>query len=132
MKIPCEVVVWHVLPVIRKELANELVTVHNVTQAEVARRFGVTNAAVSQYIRKKRGESSAIEQCPSYPVFLSSVKESANRIASGGATIENETCRLCNIVRTSGLLAEIYEVVAGEPLVSCDNFGTSAGINEKA
>ena len=132
MKIPCEVVVWHVLPMIRKELANELVTIHEISQAEVARRFGVTDAAVSQYIRKKRGENSAIEQCHSYPVFLDAIKESAMRIANSGATIENEICRLCNIVRTSGLLAEIYEKIAGEPLVPCDNFGTSAGINERA
>ena len=50
MKIPCELIVWYVLPMIRREMADELVTVHNMSQAEVARKFDVTDAAVSQYI----------------------------------------------------------------------------------
>jgi predicted transcriptional regulator len=55
MKIPCELIVWYVLPSIRRELARELVEKHKLTQAEVARRFGVTDAAISQYLKSKRG-----------------------------------------------------------------------------
>ena len=56
MKIPCELVVWYVLPTIRREVARELVNSHGMSQAEVARKFGVTDAAISQYLKKKRGE----------------------------------------------------------------------------
>lgn len=131
MMIPCEVVVWYVLPMIRKELAAELVHEHSMSQSEVARRFGLTEAAISQYIRKKRGDCSEIELSPSYPVFMKHVKQSAARIADEETVFENEVCRLCNIVRTSGLLAEIYEMHVGEPLSTCENFGTSAGINDR-
>ena len=43
MKIPCELIVWYVLPSIRRELARELVEKHHLSQAEVARRFGATS-----------------------------------------------------------------------------------------
>ena len=64
MKIPCEIVVWYVLPMIRRELSKELVYTHGMTQAEVARRFGVTDAAISQYLKKKRGGNSLIDDNP--------------------------------------------------------------------
>ena len=40
MKIPCELVVWYVLPTIRREVAKELVKTHGMSQAQVAKKFG--------------------------------------------------------------------------------------------
>ena len=129
MKIPCEIVVWYVLPLIRRELANELVNGHNKSQAEVARRFGVTDAAISQYLKKKRGDNFMVEQSEAYPVFEEAIKKSATMIVEEKSTFENEMCRLCSVVKNSGLLAEIYEHKVGEPMAMGTNFGTSAGIN---
>lgn len=131
MKIPCEIVVWYVLPMIRREIANELVSTHSMSQAEVARRFGVTDAAISQYLKKKRGDNLMIEQSDKYPMFLDCIKRSSQLLAEDKSTFEAEICRLCSDVRRIGLLAEIYEMQVGEPMVTCDNFGTSACINEK-
>ena len=129
MKIPCEIVVWYVLPMIRRELANELVYGHNKSQAEVARRFGVTDAAISQYLKKKRGDNFTLEQSETFPVFMEAIKKSAEMIVEDKSTFENAMCRLCGVVKNSGLLAEIYEHKVGESLSMCTNFGTSAGLN---
>lgn len=110
MKIPCEIVVWQVLPLIRRELAKELVQAHGLTQAEVARRFGVTDAAVSQYLTKKRGGEYSGSAC--YPEFMGAVKASAVRIANG-SDVGDEVCQLCLVVKRSGLLAEIYHEQTG-------------------
>ena len=131
MKIPCEIVVMYILPMIRRELAIELVTVHHKTQAEVARRFGLTDAAVSQYVRKKRGDSVDDDIVMKYPDFTEAVRKSAALLAEDKALYEGEICRLCNVVKNVGLLAEVYERHVGEPLPTCSNFGTSAGINER-
>ena len=69
MKIPCELIVWYVLPSIRRELARELVEKHKFTQAEVARRFGVTDAAISQYLKSKRGTNKELENSGKYEEF---------------------------------------------------------------
>ncbi|MFH1722811.1 MAG: helix-turn-helix domain-containing protein [Candidatus Altiarchaeota archaeon] len=54
MKLPCESAVWYTLPKIRAEITQELVK-RGMKQKEVADVLGVTPAAVSQYLHKKRG-----------------------------------------------------------------------------
>ncbi|MCW3132915.1 MAG: helix-turn-helix domain-containing protein [Methanophagales archaeon] len=54
MKTPCEVIVWDVLPGIRAALAEELVK-NGISQKEASKMLGITPAAVSQYVSKKRG-----------------------------------------------------------------------------
>jgi predicted transcriptional regulator len=54
---PCENAVWYHLPQIRADLAIELVKT-GMTQSQAAKKLGVTPAAVSQYIHKKRGMQS--------------------------------------------------------------------------
>jgi len=54
MKIPCENAIWYVLPRIRADLARELVK-KGMSQNKIAERLGITPAAISQYLHKKRG-----------------------------------------------------------------------------
>ena len=109
MKIPCELVVWYVLPTIRREVARELVKTHGMTQAQVAKKFGVTDAAISQYLKKKRGENQLIEDSPQYEIFLDEIKAAADRIAENTSEFSTEMCRICTVVKSTGLLAKIYE-----------------------
>ena len=120
MKIPCELIVWDVLPMIRREMADELVTVHSMSQAEVARRFDVTDAAVSQYMKKKRGGRPDFDESdPDYQRFMEELKESARRIAQENADFSMEMCRLCGIFKRIGLLDKAYEAQTGEPSPKC-------------
>ncbi len=83
LKPPCESVVKEIMPVIRSLVAKELVKNYKMTEVEVARRMGITQAAVSQYIYGKRGRRKRI------PVNLSDMrdmaKEYAEMIAKGEA-----------------------------------------------
>ena len=119
MKIPCELIVWYVLPTIRRELARELVETHSMTQAEVARRFGVTDAAISQYLKKKRGSNPEMEHGIGYEEFREEIARSAKIIKEGEADIVSETCRICGVVKESGMLSRIYEVQLGYRPPSC-------------
>jgi len=55
MKLPCEMAVWYVIPVVRKELAKDL-SKAGMKQRDISRVFGVSEAAISQYIHGKRGK----------------------------------------------------------------------------
>jgi len=119
MKTPCEIVVWYVLPTIRRELARELVDFYGMKQAKVAKLFGVTDAAISQYLKNKRGDSSFIEQSEQYDTFEAEIKASAKSIAEGTSDISVEMCRICGIVKDIGLLAEIYSDNTHVPAPAC-------------
>ena len=121
MKIPCEIVVWYVLPTIRREVAKELVRTHGMSQATVAKRFDVTDAAISQYLKKKRGENHIIESSSHYDEFLDEIRISAEHIAKEQADFATEMCRICTFVKKSGLLAKIYEEQMGckPPTCAC-------------
>jgi predicted transcriptional regulator len=118
MKIPCELIVWYVLPSIRRELARELVDKHHLSQAEVARRFGVTDAAISQYLKAKRGTSKEIENSGKYEDFKKEVEAAAQRMV-GGSDIVTETCRICEMVKKSGMLVKVYETHTGVRAPQC-------------
>ncbi len=109
MKIPCEIIVWSVLPMIRREMASELVLEHGMAQAEVARRFGITDAAVSQYLKRKRGGGPAFDEGDEdYAAFMRRLKEAARRIAEEGSDPAVEMCGLCGAFKRMGLLDKAY------------------------
>ncbi|MGD1005519.1 MAG: helix-turn-helix domain-containing protein [Methanoregulaceae archaeon] len=45
------------LPSMRAEMVSRLINERGLSQSEAARRLGVTRAAISQYISRKRGSS---------------------------------------------------------------------------
>ncbi len=119
MKTPCEIIVWYVLPAMRSEIARELVHTHHMKQNEVGRLFGVTDAAVSQYLNKKRGVSKVIEESELYQGFLEQAKVSANRLAAGKTTLVDELCRICTYSKQSGLLSLVYTDYTDCPAPAC-------------
>lgn len=119
MKIPCEVVVWYILPTIRKELAKKLVNNHGFSQSKVARVFGLTDAAISQYLKNKRGENIVVTADANYGVVECQLNESARRIAEEGVDFAAEVCSICLAFKKSGILAKIYEVEFDSQLPVC-------------
>ena len=53
----CDTMVRNLLPPMRAEMVCRLVQKQGLSQSDAAKRLGVTRAAVSQYMSKKRGAS---------------------------------------------------------------------------
>jgi len=113
---PCEIVVTDILPIIRKELCVEIVNTHGWKQADVARLFGVSGAAVSQYMKGTRGNTTLVEGHQSYGELMNEISISASRLVNKEETIINELCRLCKLSKKLGLLDHIF---GKELLVKC-------------
>ncbi len=107
MKMPCELIVTHILPTARGAIAKELVTRHGMTQTQVAKLFGVTSAAVSQYIKGMRGGNTLIDKSAYRDDFYAMIADTADRIAAG-ADITESLCMICSFVKESGLLRALY------------------------
>ena len=53
---PQEIEVWYVIPALRRELAKTLTKKYNLNQKEASEILGISEAAVSQYIKEKRAK----------------------------------------------------------------------------
>lgn len=88
----CEIVVWYVLPVLRCEMAKELVK-QGKKQREVAMLLGVTDAAISQYLKDKRGKAEWLDD-----EVRRLIQQAAKRIAKG-EPVPPEICKICNSLK---------------------------------
>jgi predicted transcriptional regulator len=91
---PCEHLLWHGLPVIRKEIAETMIKQFGLSQRQTAEKLGVTPAAICQYLKHKRGNNDNLQE-----EFLEEIRISAHRIIHKHGEITIETCRLCRIFR---------------------------------
>jgi len=103
---PCETVVWKVLPLIRRELVNIFVTKHGMSQKEAAIHFNLTESAVSQYMRKKRGCLELNDERFDRQLIMSA------DVLHGDDKTENlqyEICRLCHLIQDGPCWADIHK-----------------------
>ena len=125
MKLPCEMIVSHVLPVARGSISRDLVERHHRTQSDVAKIFGVTPAAVSQYLNGIRGGDSIINRSAYRDDFHAMIREVSDMIVEGRDVCEC-LCRICAFTKKSGLLKALYvnEGYFGDNLVcmECPRF----------
>ena len=103
MKMPCELIVTHILPTARGALAKELVHNHGMTQVQVANLFGVTSAAVSQYIKGLRGGNNLIDKSAYREDFYKMIADTADVVASGNLHLRQDQRAAQGPVRLRGV-----------------------------
>lgn len=96
MRPPCEIVARDILPAIRSLVARELIEHHGFTQMTVARKLGITQAAISYYRDSKRGGKS-LKALEEDSVIRNSVNELAEGIARDILSEEEVALRFCQL-----------------------------------
>ena len=105
MKAPCQVVVWYLLPAVGAELARELGK-RGMPQKEMAKRLGITPAAVSQYLKGSRGSEVKLGR-----KSLTAVRRLADRLEKGRAderAVMRAVCGICKIAWAERTLCGIH------------------------
>jgi predicted transcriptional regulator len=103
MKTPCEIIVWTIVPIIRKEFAKNLIEHHGLNQRSVANKLGITESTISRYLSGKRGALEITD-----PTILKEITISSNRINFGNKnTVTEETCRICRLLKDKELIQGI-------------------------
>jgi predicted transcriptional regulator len=87
----CDAMVRKLVPTARAELVCRLVNHQGVPQNEVARRLGITRAAISQYVSRKRGCSEDSDLSPELSAMIDRWALSVMGEEAGGVTL----CDLC-------------------------------------
>lgn len=102
MVLPQEIEVWYILPAIRKEIANILITQYNIPQKQIAYILGITEAAVSQYKKNKRAK---IEL---EVTIKEEVKISAKKMLEDPNYMVSEITRLLELAREKKIRCQIH------------------------
>ncbi|MCS7102481.1 MAG: helix-turn-helix domain-containing protein [Candidatus Korarchaeum sp.] len=100
---PCEIIVRTLIPSVRAAITRELVEKHGLKQVEVAKLLGVTQAAVSQYVRGARG---GVFNLSCDDDISSVIRRIAEGLAGGSLSwldASTLTCEVCYLVRRRGL-----------------------------
>ena len=68
---PQEVIVWYILPAIRRVLTNKLINDYQMPQTKIAKRFNLTEPAISQYKDKEGKRNTRGKQVEFVPDVIS-------------------------------------------------------------
>jgi hypothetical protein len=101
---PQELEVWYILPAVRKELAKFLIKDFKLKQKEAASLLGLTEAAVSQYVKEKRASGVVFDK-----KILNEIKKSAGVIFKDNNKVMNEIMKLCNLVEVKKILCVLHK-----------------------
>jgi predicted transcriptional regulator len=129
MKPPCTIVVQHILPAFRLEIARQLVKNYGMKRVDAANKMGVTPAAITQYLSRTRGNS-ATTLIEGSGRVMELIDDISADIAEGGSAIDillHKLCKACTVARSEGLICELHK----ESLPSLSDIrGCSCFINQ--
>lgn len=106
MQLPQETELWYVIPTIRKALVVELKK-QDIKQKDIAPLLGITESAVSQYVKDKR--AAFCYEFFDKPPMKPEIKLSAMRILSQKRPeiVIQEINRLCRIAKEKRIICAI-------------------------
>lgn len=118
MKTPCELVVGKILPALRASVVKELSGKHQMKQSEIAKKLGITQASVSQYLSSTRAGGTKVTD--SFPKIKIYAEEIANRIIDGQDKYEwySVLCTACKDIRTDDAFCKMHKISSN--LGGCD------------
>ena len=118
MKTPCELVVGKILPALRASVVKELSGKYHMKQSDIAKKLGITQASVSQYLSSARAGGTKITE--SFPKIQTYANDIAKRIVAGEDRYEwyGVLCVACKDIRAGDEFCKMHKVASN--LGGCD------------
>jgi len=111
MLLPAEIESKLLIPAVRAILSKELVVEKGLKEDEVARMLGITQAAVSNYLRGTRGDNEIISKLTSLNEIMSMIKEISADLSTNRAYTAKTLSKfiaLCNYMRYSLIICDAH------------------------
>lgn len=109
--LPAEIESKTLIPALRAILARKLSENHKIREDEISKMLGVTQAAVSNYIRGVRGDKRLIDKLLAEDRISVMLTELSDKLASDMAYTPSSLSMflgMCDYVRSSLLICEIH------------------------
>ena len=101
---PQEIEVWYLIPGIRRELAKTFIEKHNMSQKRISELLNITESAVSQYLKAKRGSEMKFDDGE-----IQLIEDAARRIVDNHLEANKEIYKLCVSFRGNPSLCEFHK-----------------------
>ena len=111
MLLPAEIESKSLIPALRAILAKQLAKKHLIHEDQISKMLGVTQAAVSNYIRGTRGDPKLIEKLLAEKQVSEMILDISDNLASDRAYTPSSLSKfigLCNYIKTSLLICDIH------------------------
>lgn len=102
--------VQYILPALRVAICKELIKTYKMRRVEVAEKMGLTPAAITQYMKRVRGDAAyaAIERSSRVKELISDISRDIAEEMSPPDLILMKLCRICRAARDEGLICEAH------------------------
>ncbi len=111
---PQEVQVWYLIPAIRRDLAKTFVKDYDLSQKEASEILGITESAISQYLKSKRGAGLKFNKEES-----AKIKEAAEKIISDKNKAMHHLFHLSNELMGSKSICDFHRKHDGSLSKDC-------------
>ena len=111
MLLPAEIESKSLIPALRAILAKQLAKKHLIHEDQISKMLGVTQAAVSNYIRGTRGDPKLIEKLLAEKQVSEMILDISDNLASDRAYTPSSLSKfigLCNYIKSSLLICDIH------------------------
>ena len=111
MLLPAEIETKTLIPAIRAILAKKLIEEHHIHEEEVSKLLGVTQAAISNYVRGTRGDPVLINKLLEVKEVSEMINDICSNLSSNMAYTPASLSKfigLCNYIKSSLLICDIH------------------------
>jgi len=111
MLLPAEIETKTLIPALRAILAKKLMEMYNIQEEDISKMLGVTQAAISNYIRGTRGNPELITKLLTIKEVSEMIDEIASNLSTNMAYTPASLSKfigLCNYIKSSLLICDIH------------------------
>jgi uncharacterized protein len=114
MLLPAEIEAKSLIPAIRSILTQKLNKDYSFKEEDIAKVLGVTQAAVSNYMRGTRGDMQLVSKLASNSEVMSMVEDIARDVAANKAYAPSTMAKfvqLCNYMRYTFIICDVHHSI---------------------
>jgi predicted transcriptional regulator len=114
MLLPSEIEAKSLIPAVRAILAKKLIKEYSLKEEDVARVLGITQAAVSNYVRGTRGDVELISKLESVREVMRMIDDIAKDLSTNKAYTPSTLAKfvgLCNYMRYALIICDVHHSI---------------------
>ncbi|HEX6282481.1 MAG TPA: transcriptional regulator [Nitrososphaera sp.] len=114
MLLPSEIEAKSLIPAVRAILAKKLIREYSLKEEDVAKDLGITQAAVSNYVRGTRGDIELISKLESVREVMRMIDDIAKDLSTNRAYTPSTLAKfvgLCNYMRYTLIICDVHHSI---------------------